>query len=356
MRVYMATYQSVSILHGGPNTQIRSTAEHLRALGIEIRFFDPWTRFVPEQGDLVHLFGANIGTYHLARELKTLGVPLVVSPITYSRHGSAFVRRALATARVVQRLGPGLWSDYGLCADICGWAAKVVPNTQAEARLVIDGLGVQREKVTVVPNGVDPKFASGDPELFVRKYGLRGYILNVGHVGHVRKNVLHLIRALAGIDHPAVIVGRFIRSPYGDQCRREAERYKHILLIDGFEYGSEMLASAYAACDTFVLPSQFETPGIAALEAGLAGAKIVITPHGGTREYFGEFAEYVDPDSVDSIREGITHALGKPSDGRLRERIRRNYLWETVAVKTRDVYGMVMGDAGISRRQVRNSS
>jgi len=43
-----------------------------------------------------------------------------------------------------------------------------------------------------------------------------------------------------------------------------------------------MLASAYAACDVFVLPSMFETPGIAALEAGLAGAKIVITKYGGT--------------------------------------------------------------------------
>ena len=76
-----------------------------------------------------------------------------------------------------------------------------------------------------------------------------------------------------------------------------------------------LLASAYAACDVFVLPSQFETPGIAALEAGLAGAKIVITPVGGTkRSYFGNNAIYVEPTSTENIAEGILAALKNKKD------------------------------------------
>jgi glycosyltransferase involved in cell wall biosynthesis len=107
-----------------------------------------------------------------------------------------------------------------------------------------------------------------------------------------------------------------------------------------------MLASAYAGCELFVLPSLFETPGIAALEAGLAGAKIVITERGGTREYFGEEAVYVDPGSVESIRGGIVRGLARQRTDRLRDRIRTKYLWEDVARQTAAAYAAVLDGKG----------
>jgi glycosyltransferase involved in cell wall biosynthesis len=219
----------------------------------------------------------------------------------------------------------------------------VLPNTAAEGKLLSEGLGVTSGKIIVVPNGVDERFYTADPTPFVEKYGVRDFILNVGHTGHARKNVLALIRALAGIDHPAVIIGRFISGEYGDACRREAAKHRHILLIDGLDHSSEMLSSAYAACDTFVLPSLFETPGIAALEAALAGAKVVITPYGGTREYFGDLAGYVEPSSVASIRDGIRGALERKKGTELREHIRKNFLWQSVARKTAEAYREVSG-------------
>ncbi len=338
MTVYVSGYQAVAILRGGPLTQIRETVRGLQEIGVDVKYFDSWEvpRFAP--GDVFHLFAANIGTYHLAREIHALGVPLVVSPITYSRHTPTFVRRALVFSRLLQKIGPGLWSDYALCGDICAWSARLLPNTSAEAGLLRDGYGVPDRKITVVPNGVDARFASADPALFERTYGLRGFILNVGHIGHTRKNVLGLIRALAKIDHPAVIIGRIIAGPYGDACVREAAKHKHILLIDGLDHSSDMLASAYAACDTFVLPSLFETPGIAALEAALAGAKIVITRHGGTAEYFNGNAWYVEPSSEDSIRDGIVAALQAEKSPVLRDHILKNFVWGVVAEKTAYAY------------------
>jgi len=336
--VYMTTYHAVSILHGGPRTQITETARHLERLGIGVRFFDPWTPFRPQAGDLVHLFAANMGTYHIAREIRVLGVPLVVSPITYTSHSTAFVRRALAASRMVQKVGPGVWTDYALCADICSWAERVLPNTADEADLITGGYGIAAARVRVVPNGVDARFADGDPDLFRKAYGLDKFILNVGHIGHARKNVLKLIRALGAIDHPAVIIGRIIKGPYGDACVKEASKHKHIRLIDGLGNDSAMLASAYAACDVFALPSLFETPGIAALEAGLAGAKVVITPHGGTKEYFGDMAVYVDPHDEQAIRLGIERALAAPRGTQLKQHIAGNFLWEHVAVKTAEAY------------------
>ena len=86
------------------------------------------------------------------------------------------------------------------------------------------------------------------------------------------------------------------------------------MLIGSLDNQSEMLASAYAASDTFVLPSQFETPGISALEAALAGAKIVITPYGGTKEYFKNMAEYVDSGSSEAIKAGIEKSWAELKD------------------------------------------
>jgi glycosyltransferase involved in cell wall biosynthesis len=343
MKVMMASYQAISILQGGPRTQIHSTARYLPASGVETAFFNPWVPFRRGDADLVHLFAANIGTYHLAREIHALGVPMVVSPIMFSTHSPAFVARALKALRLIGRAGRGIWSDYGIMADICAWGKLVLPNTEAEAKMVGTGLAVPHEKITVIPNGVDEIFLLSDPEPFVARYGLRDFILNVGHIGHRRKNVLSLIKALAGIDHPAVVIGRFISGAYGDACRREAAPHKHILLIDGLDHDAPMLAAAYAACDTFVLPSQFETPGIAALEAGLAGAKVVITPYGGTMEYFGEMADYVNPGSVESIRAGILAALERPKTPALSDHIRKNFLWPRVSEKTAVAYARALG-------------
>ncbi len=103
-----------------------------------------------------------------------------------------------------------------------------------------------------------------------------------------------------------------------------------------------LLASAYSACDVFVLPSEYETPGIAAMEAALAGAKIVITPFGGTRDYFGDDVIYIDPTSAEDIARGIRAALGREKDTTLRERFRKEFVWDKVGEKTKQVYEHVL--------------
>ena len=344
MKVCVAGYQAISILHGGPNTQLRNTVKHLAPVGVDAMFFDPWTPLKRDDCDVFHMFAANIGTYHLAREIHALGIPLVVSPIIFSLHSAGFIRNSLAVMRSLKKLGKGIWSDYMFASEICSWASRVLPNTRVEASLVSEGLGVPAARITVVPNGVDRRFAEGDPSLFKKTYGLEDFILNVGHVGHGRKNVLALIRAVADIDHPTVIIGRIIKGEYGDRCLEEAARYKHIRLIGGLDQNSEMLASAYAASRVFVLPSLFETPGIAALEAGLAGAKIVITKYGGTKEYFSDMATYVDPHSVESIRQGILRALQDSTSTDLRGHIMKEFLWERVAEKTAVAYREIAGN------------
>jgi len=342
MNVTIVCYQAVSILHGGPRVQILQTKAELEKLGAAVTLFQPWEPFVAAKTDIVHLFSANLGTFHLARVLNDLHLPIVTSSIFYTRRSPAAIRMTLAANDALKSLRTGIWTDYFFTRQICAWSRAVLPNTHDEGDLLERGIGVPRNKISVVPNGVEPRFEFGDPSLFRKRYGIDNFILNVGHIGPERKNVLNLIRALKTIDHPAVIIGRITPGAYGERCLAEAKENKNILIIDGLTNDSEMLASAYAAANVFALPSTFETPGIAALEAALAGAKIVITPVGGTKDYFGDMAEYADPSSPDSIRTCIERALNAPKSTALQSHIRNEFLWSRVAEKTLAVYKTIL--------------
>jgi glycosyltransferase involved in cell wall biosynthesis len=338
MKIILASYQPISILHGGPRVQVLQTKRELERLGVNAELFDPWKHDVYDRNTLFHLFAANIGTFHTASILNNFRIPFVTSPIFFTRHSQAAIRLTIAVNKTLKTLRTGIWTNYEYTRQVCEWARAVLPNTTDEANLVSTGLMIEKKKIRVIPNGVEPRFEFGDPSLFKKKYGLENFILNVGHIGPERKNILNLIRALKKIDHPAVIIGKISATPLGRQCVEEANQAKNILLIDGLENDSDLLAAAYASCDVFALPSLFETPGIAALEAGLAGAKIVITPIGGTKDYFAAMAEYVDPYSVDSITRGIQHALNRKKDAVLKEHIKKEFLWSRVAEKTLAVY------------------
>jgi glycosyltransferase involved in cell wall biosynthesis len=342
MNVCLASYHSVMMLKGGPRTQILQTKRCLEQLGVNVSLFQSWDEFKKDQVDLIHVFGANIGTYHFAREIHKLGIPMVVTPIYFTRHTAPFVRSVLMADGIVRSVARGTWTDYGIVSEICRWAKAVLPNTRREARLIEKGLRISKENITVVPNGVEERFAHGDPVLFKQKYGIENFVLNVGHIGPQRKNVFRLIQALEKINVPSVIIGRIEDNAYGRLCLEEAKKNPRLLVLDSIPNDSPLLASAYAACDVFALPSQFETPGIAALEAGLAGANVVITKYGGTEDYFGANAQYVEPTSWELIHHGITTALNKKKDNVLRERIEREFLWERVAEKTLKIYQNIL--------------
>jgi glycosyltransferase involved in cell wall biosynthesis len=338
MKVLMAAPHTCISVGGGASVQLLQTKKYLPDFGIEAGFFNPWEKYSKERVDLVHIFEANMATHDFALRLKDLGIPFVVSPIFFTLHRPGFLRFSQTLENISKRVFKGIWTGYGIIGAICQASSGVLPNTSEEARLVKKGLGISKEKIRIIPNGVEERFCYGNPDTFIKKYGVKDFILNVANIGSFRKNALSLIRALNKIDHPAVIIGKIFHNAYADQCLAEARKNKNLLIIGDLPNNSAMLESAYAASDTFVLPAYFETPGIAALEAALAGAKIVITRYGGTRDYFQNEAAYVDPASVNSIVRGIEQALNQKKNESLKERIRREYLWPKVSERTAAAY------------------
>ena len=192
-----------------------------------------------------------------------------------------------------------------------------------------------------MPNGVLPAFGTASPELFRERWGPDPFVLSVGRI-EPRKNTLGLIRAIrptraAAGGHRRGPAG--LSSDYERECRRAGEGL--VAWLGRLDHHDPLLASAYAAARVFALPSWFETPGLAALEAALAGCAVVITPYGSTREYFGDLVEYARPDRPEEIRRAVGECWDDGPDPRLARWIATHYLWPNVAQITAEVYDQV---------------
>jgi glycosyltransferase involved in cell wall biosynthesis len=125
-------------------------------------------------------------------------------------------------------------------------------------------------------------------------------------------------------DHRLLLLGHIRDRAYADAVL--AEGRAQVIHPGAVPHESDLLASAYAGCAAFALPSLLETPGLAALEAGAQGAPLVVTPIGSAREYFGDLALYADPESTEAIAGAIRSAVGRQRDGRLSTALRR-FTW-----------------------------
>ncbi|MGQ9708405.1 MAG: glycosyltransferase family 4 protein [bacterium] len=327
MKVLFASYSAITVLGGGVEVQVRSLARVLKKLGVEVVLFDPWKRYDLTQFKIFHLFGANVGTYHLGRAIKSLGMKLVLTPVFYSRHNPGKLRTATMIATKLRKFS-GCWTEHLLCKELCRMADMVLVNTDDELTLITNVFDIPKEKIDKVPNGVDQRFCNATPDQFIERYRLKDFVLYVGHIGMGRKNLLPLLQVLNKNQLQGVLIGPAINSEYGYKCLEIIKNAPNLLMITGLAQDSPLLESAYAACDTFILPSLYETPGLSALEAGLAGAKVCITRYGGTREYFGDYANYLEPASVASIEKALKETLKRPKTDNLKKHIMTNYLWE----------------------------
>ena len=319
MRVLFNTHPTAFFVCGGGEIQLERTREHLQALGVTVDLYDPWHPDV-ESYDVVHMFSTFGGALPFHEHVRRRGVPLVLSPILWLG-GDVSPYPMEEIARVFA------------CSDL------VLPNSQAEQRAFEARIRVPGVRYRVVPNGIAEADAlAPGPGAFQARFGERlgpGFVLCVGNV-EPRKNQLALARACRKLGRALALVGDVRDAAYLEACRREGGSATHHL--GALPHASELLRSAYQACAVHALASQFETPGLATLEAGVLGARLVSTRHGSAPEYLGDAAEYVDTDA-ESIAAGIERALARPTPGEaLRRHILGHFTWSHTASAVREAY------------------
>jgi glycosyltransferase involved in cell wall biosynthesis len=359
VKVLMQARVSLFTVPGGDTVQIVETARALRRHGVDAQVTADLNAD-PRGYDLAHLF--NLGrvqeSAHFARGAVDARVPVVLSPIYWDT--SEFERRGHSGGRaVISRMLPldvterlrGAWR-YFVNGErnpatrrliVRGWrrlqryvlsvSSCLLPNSAAELELLRREFGPLSCAAIVVPNGVSPEFGE------TREHDRSG----VACVGRIepRKNQLGLVRALRETDYDITLVGA---------AAPNHERYLKRVLHSGgarVKWLKHMthaeIRQVLAGSKVHALPSWFETPGLASLEAAAAGCAIVVSDRGSTREYFGTDAHYCDPADEASIRGAVARAYDSPGAPGLREKVLTTLTWDAAAERTLRAYHLALG-------------
>lgn len=208
---------------------------------------------------------------------------------------------------------------------------------------------VPREKISVIPNGVDARFnlqASSSRESLHATLGLpyRNYVLYVGSL-EPRKNLKGLIEAWRRLqDHLPDDLGLVICGAKGPS-RIYAEQDDEAALPPRVHFTGHvpdhLMPVLYARAEFFVYPSVYEGFGLPPLEAMACGVPVITGNRTALPEVVGDAAYQIDPGDTDAIAEAI---LRLADDTDLRQDLalagmKRSYAfsWETTARKTLDV-------------------
>jgi glycosyltransferase involved in cell wall biosynthesis len=304
--------------------QARRQGQSLEDLGHAVVRLNPWEWQDERELDVLHFYlgGPSMAGVVEHRNLSKPGI-LVFSPIIDSNQSFAAYRLAAALGSLSGRFTtvPGILRKQAQASDV------VICRSSHEVERVTRGLGITAAKTAIVLNGSPPcpRAHEGLDEIREKLQLPEEFVLHISAFTQERKNVLKLIEATERSRLPLVIAGTAKPGPMMSEIERRARGNDRLRLV-GF-VDEQTKAALYALCRVFCLPSIHEGTGLVALEAGAAGARVVITRNGGPRDYFGDHADYVDPQSVSSIRDAIERAWRTPKDDRLRNHILQHLSW-----------------------------
>ena len=197
-------------------------------------------------------------------------------------------------------------------------ATHVLTDSQFVADELVDQLHVPRDKVRVVPLGVDPSFrpySADDLTPVLSRYGLKAgaYTLVVATL-EPRKNLMFLARAFAALPaqlrqrYPLVIVGG--RGWLGKDIGRMLSALEASGGARRLGYVAEMdLPMVYAGAHAFAFPSLYEGFGLPVLEAMACGVPALTSNASSLPEVAGSAALLVDPLDETAISEGLRKLL-----------------------------------------------
>ena len=283
--------------------------------------------------DLFHSLAQRPPPFRFRREVVTVHDVFPLTGKDYSTPGFQRAFSALLTAAVER-------------------AARIITPSEFTARELEKCCPVSRERIRVIPEGVDPpRRTMTEREKQTRRRKILGgegrILLHVGAI-QTRKNIVNCLRALPGLpkDCCLVLAG-------GDGHGSEAV-YRHIrrnglssrVRVLGY-VPQDQVEELYQIASLLLFPSREEGFGLPVLEAMSHSLPAVISSSSALPEVGGDAALYVNPEEVEDITRKVSAVLEDPS---LREKLVsrglqriQGFSWKRTAESTLQVYEELLG-------------
>lgn len=198
-------------------------------------------------------------------------------------------------------------------------ASKIITISKSSKKDIQKFLNIPSEKIEVIYGGVDERFKKVEKEKALRiieKYKIvRPYILSVStHSFH--KNISRIFLAFKSYinlksndDLNLVVVCKLIpneEAEWKNEIRKLAIEER--VILTNF-VSDEDLPAIYGGAELFLFPSLYEGLGLPVLEAFACGTAVITSNTSSLPEVGGDAAIYVNPESVEEIRNSIAKIL-----------------------------------------------
>ncbi|MFW6062445.1 MAG: glycosyltransferase [Planctomycetota bacterium] len=234
-------------------------------------------------------------------------------------------------------------------------ADAIVSVSRPLAEAAVDA-GIAREKIIVIPNGVDgDTFRPRDRDIARRELGLGldvPVLVTVAHLGP-RKGHLETLRALAKLpgDVRLVLVGD---CPAGGRNRRKLQELATRLGVqDRVTFAGRQdrrrVALYFNSADVSVLASHREGCPNTVLESLASGTPVVATDVGAVRDILPRQAGRIVPvRDADALACGIEDVLGRELSAEEVRGAAAPASWDDVARRVEEVFGNVLAEREVA--------
>jgi len=232
-------------------------------------------------------------------------------------------------------------------------ARRLIAVSEATKRDVVELLGVDADRVTVVHHGVPPDFNPVPAEVreAVRRELGQGPLAVFVGVVCTRKNVRLLVEAFGRVA-AALPDARLVLAGSRGLGAEDVEEAVDRLGLGGAvrvlgQTPQPVVEALVAAADVLVLPSVDEGFGLPALEAMSVGTAVIVSDGGALPEVVGDAGLVVPAGDVEALANALERVLTdvdlRADLGRRGEERAAGFSWETAARKTVEVYGHALG-------------
>lgn len=279
--------------------------------------------------------------------VERTGLPLVTTvhhPITVDR------RHEIAAApSILRKLS--LWRWYGFTrmqARVARRLETLITVSESSAADIVRDFGVRRDRVHVIPVGVDTDVFA--PPTLPR---VPGRIVAVSSSDSPMKGARVLLEAVAKLrterDVELVVVGR----PRADGPVARAVDELGIAEAVRFVTGlpDPALAELFGSAEVAVVPSLYEGFSIPAVEAMACATPLVASRGGALPEVVGDCGVLVEPGNPSDLAAALGDLLDDDERRRHlgaagRRRVEEHFTWRAMAARTADLYDRAIASSG----------